>query len=456
MHIKIKKGLDIPIQGKPEGNIQEFPKKPTLISLNLDPFEDVRLKLLKKAGEKVLIGEPICEDKEKVGRFFVSPASGTIRDVRRGSKRRITDVIIELDNNETYYEYPKNVNLKNKEELIQFLLNTGSFTHIKQRPFGHLANPRATPRSIFIKALESAPFVPPAEFQVMGHEEEFQIGLTALSQLTSGNVHLIYSNESTFKPFIDAKDVVKHTAEGPHPIANHSLHIHSIDPITSTDDVIWTLNARDVVSIGYALLRGKYFIEKVISIAGPGIVEGRTGYFRVREGFPIANLAENRLPKFSQRLISGDPLMGHQVGMDDFLGFNDYVFCVIPENKKREFLHFFRLGSNKYTFTKAYASGHVSNENASYSFTTNQHGEPRAFIEPRLYDKVMPLNISTMLLVKSLMAKDFDLAEELGLLEVDPEDFALPTFVCPSKIEMTEIVKHGLQSYAVEVLGETH
>lgn len=453
MHIKIKKGLDIPIQGKPLGKIQEFSKKPTLISLNLFPFEDLRLKLLKKAGEKVLIGEPLCEDKETPGRYFVSPAAGLIKDIRRGVKRRIVDIVIELDDHEEYFEYSKNAHLGNKEDLIQELLKRGCFTKIKQRPFGILANPNLIPRSIFVKAIESAPFTPLPEDQILSYEEEFQIGLTVLSQLTSGNVHLIYSSDSTYKPFIDAKNVVKHTAEGPHPIGTHSVHIHFIDPIQSPEDVVWTLDARDVASIGYVLSKGRYMIDKVISIAGPGVIEGRTGFFKVREGFPIALLAENRLPKFSQRLISGDPLMGHQVSINDFLGFNDSVFCVIPENNKREFLHFFRLGSQKYTSTKAYASGHFNNENNPYFFTTNQHGEERAFIEPRLYDKVMPLNISTMLLIKSIIAGDFDLAEELGLLEIDPEDFALPTFVCPSKIEMTEIVKDGLKAYAAEVLG---
>lgn len=146
------------------------------------------------------------------------------------------------------------------------------------------------------------------------------------------------------------------------------------------------------------------------------------------------------------------PFDGKKVTPEDFLGFGDTVFTVIPENTEREFLHFMGLGYDKYSFSKAYLSGHLDNKKREYSFTTNQHGEHRPFIDSTLYDKVMPLNVPTMLLVKAVMAEDFEVAETLGLLEVDSEDFALPTFVCPSKMEMTEIIKTGLKQYAKEVL----
>lgn len=152
------------------------------------------------------------------------------------------------------------------------------------------------------------------------------------------------------------------------------------------------------------------------------------------------------------RLVSGDPLSGRHVETEDYLGYFDYVFCVIPENTKREFLHFFRLGWDKYTFSKAYLSGHLDNSEKEYPFTTNQHGEHRPFIDNSLYDKVMPLNVSTIHLVKAVMAEDYDLAESLGLLEVDSEDFALPAFVDQSKIDMPDIIKNGLRRHAADVL----
>lgn len=461
MHIKITKGLDLLIKGKPEGVVQELVfsgqtlenSHPKEIALNLWPFDNLRLKLLKKVGERVKIGEPLCEDKGCPGRMFVAPAAGIIKEVRRGHKRAIRDIIIEVDEKEEYLEHPPvDIATVTRHELTEKLMERGFFTTIRQRPFSILAMPYKPPRSIFVKAVESAPFVPPAELQVDGHEKDFQLGLSALQKLTNGFVHLVYREGSTCKAFTEAINVEKHTVEGPHPVSNASLHIERIDPIESAEDIVWTLNAHDVVSLGKLLSEGRYYTERVISIAGPGLVEGRSGYFRVREGYPIAALASGRVPRGMQRLISGDPLNGHKVEIGDFLGFYDYVFCVIPENTEREFMHFFKLGRKKYSFSRAYASGHSKKGDTEYEFTTNQHGEHRPFIDGSLYEKVMPLNISTIHLVKSVMAEDYELADELGFLSVDPEDFALPAFVCISKIEMPEIIRQGLLAHAQEMV----
>ena len=459
-HIAITKGLTIPLTGEPSGSLKTLetprisPSSPLLIGLDLSSFDELKFKVLVRLEERVKIGQPLVEDKDTPGRYFVSPAGGIIREIRRGLKRRLLTLVIEVDSQEEEVETHSPIQLStiSKEELIEKLKEGGIFSHIRQRPFNFLANPTKTPRSIFVKAIESSPFTPPAELQVTGYEKEFQIGLTALKKLTPGPVHLIYRKGTTSPAFLNAQDVQRHTAEGPHPIGNLSLHIEQLDPIRSPEDVVWTLTAHDVVALGSFILHGRYFTYRVISIAGPGILEGKTGFFKTREGIPISSLIAGRLKKVSVRLISGDPLMGHQVESEDFLGFNDTVFCAIPENTRREFLHFFRLGLNKYTSSGAYLSGHLNSEEREYNFTTNQHGEHRPFIDSTLYDDVMPLNVSTVHLVKAVMAEDYDLAAELGLLEVDEEDFALPTFVCPSKMEMTDIIKKGLRRYAADVL----
>lgn len=461
VHIKITKGLNIPIKGEPGGS----PKlliaggeasplaSPQHIGLDLTSFEELKFRVLVRVDDKVKIGQPLVEDKDSPGRFFVSPAGGIVREIRRGLKRRLLDIVIEVANQEEVEQHasiqPQHVS---RSELVEDLKKGGLFAHIRQRPFNFLANPNKTPRSIFVKALESAPFTPSAELQVAGYEKEFQTGLDALAKLTDGSIHLVYRQETNLKAFLEAKGVQKHTAEGPHPVANVSLHIERIDPIRSSEDVIWTVDARAVVAIGYFLQHGKYFVPRIVSIAGPGIVEGRTGYFKIREGYPISSLLAGRLKKGPMRLISGNPLTGHQVESEDFLGYDDTVFCAIPENTTREFLHFFRLGAEKYTFSGAYLSGHLDHTQQKYDFTTSQHGEHRPFIDSTLYDDVMPLNIPTMPLMKAVLAEDFDLAVQLGLLEVDSEDFALSSFVCPSKIEMPAIIKKGLHLYATDVL----
>jgi len=461
MHIKISKGLDIPIKGKPQGPISPLvpsgsagEAESTLIALNLKTFEGTKFKVLCTVGEIVKIGQPLAEDKSTEGRFFCSPAGGKIKEIRRGLQRALQYIVIEPDKKEEYFSFPVvDVANASKEQIIEAMMKGGVFSQIRSRPFNILADPQKTPRSIFVKGIESAPLLPPAEMQVEGHEKEFQAGLDALAKLTSGKVHLVYSSKTHFRPFLEAKNVSHHTAEGPHPIANQSLHIQNISPIHSADDAIWTLNAHDVVCIGYLLTKGQRFIERVVSIAGPGVLPERIGFFKTREGVSVATLMSGRISrKKSVRMVSGDPLIGKKVEMDDFLGFSHFAFCIIPESQHREFLHFFRLGTDKYTFSRAYLTGHLNNAEREYDFTTNQHGEHRPFIDASLYNKVMPLPISTMHLVKAVLAEDYELAEKLGLLSVDSEDFALPTFVCPSKMEMTEIMKDGLKHYAHDVL----
>lgn len=460
--IKINKGLDIPLEGKPEGHVKALVPggevspllTPECLSLNLKSFQDLKFKLLVKPDEVVKLGQPLVEDKSTPGRMFVSPAAGFIKEIRRGYKRSLLDIIVSVSTSEEQHEYsrmpPENTT---REALIERMKEAGLFAHIFVRPFNRLANPHKPPRSIFVKAIESAPYVPPAEMQVKGHEKEFQTGLLALSKLTDGPVHLVYRNGSQFKAFTEAQSVDHHQAEGPHPIGNSSVHIQALDPIKKPDDIVWTIHARHVVALGYLLEHGRHHVERVISLAGPGILPGRTGYFKSRDGFPISPLLAGRIHKGPQRFISGDPLTGHKVEEEDFLGFEDLVFCVIPENYSREFLHFFRLGLEKYSFSKTYLSGHLNNAHREYYFTTNQHGEERAFIDSTLYDEVQPLAVPTMLLVKAVMAEDYELAESLGLLEVVGEDFALPSFVDPSKKEMIEIISQGLKRYSSEVLS---
>lgn len=461
VHIKIKEGLNIPIEGEPEGRAGELIPNGEVspltaahrIALNLASFDELKFKLLVREGESVKLGQPLVEDKETPGRFFVSPAGGVVREIRRGAKRRLLDIILEISGKEEIERHPSvRPHDISRQELIERLKLGGLFTHIRQRPFNFLANPGKIPGSIFVKALESAPLTPPSELQVEGFEREFQMGLDALAKLTDGSVHLVYRQGTPCKAFYEAKGVEHHTAEGPHPIANPSVHIARLDPVRSAEQVIWTVDAHAVVAIGYLLMHGEYFVSRVVSIAGPGIIEGKRGYFRVREGYPVSALIAGRVKKGIVRLISGNPLTGHQVEAEDYLGYDDTVFCVIPENTRREFLHFFRLGTDKYTFSKTYLSGHLDNSQREYAFTTNQHGEHRPFIDSTLYDEVMPLDVPTMQLVKAIMAEDYDLAVELGLLEVDSEDFALPAFVCPSKIEMIDIVRRGLRRHAADVL----
>ncbi len=450
MEITTRKGLDIPFAALPHGPLKLL-KPSARLALDLSPFAEVRLRLLVQLGDAVSLGQPLAENKSAPGHFFVSPASGKVVEIRRGDKRRLTAIVIERDEEERELKLdPLDPKGATPSAILERLLQGGAFSHIRMRPFDILARPDQLPRAIFVAAIDSRPFAVPQEMQLAGYEAAFQVGLDTLSRLTKGAVHLVYRKGTTLQALTRASGVEKHEATGPHPIGNVSLHIHEIDPIKNAEDRVWTLSLLGVIAIGRKMMEGREHVERVISIAGDGILEGARGYVKARAGQSIQSLSQGRLAAGPLYLISGDPLTGKRVDAKDFLGYYDSCFSAIPINQWRERLHFLSVGFDKYSATRAYLSGHRKSPRKGVRFTANQHGEERAFIDSSVYDKVMPMNIPTMHFVRALLTEDYDLAERLGLFEVSPEDFALATFICPSKIEMVEIVERALRRAAHE------
>lgn len=448
MKIVIKKGLDIPILGRPEGKISPLPP-PSLVSLNLAPFSEIGFKLLVKEGAQVKIGQPLAENKAVPGQMYVSPACGTVSEIRRGQKRQLLDIVIAVAQKEEYEEHgPLSLRETSKEQILQRLLQGGIFPHIRMRPFDLVATPRLLPKHIFVSALTSVPLAPPAEMHVEGEEESFQAGLDALAKLTEGRVHLVFRDKTACRAFSDARGALKHTVVGPHPAGNPSLHIHRVHPIKNAQEIIWTLSAPDVVTLGKMVSQGRYYTKRIVAVAGSGVQEGKRGFFAARAGLPLSSFASFLISETPLQLISGDPLSGSSAKEEDFLGFYHNCFSAIPQNTERKWMPFMRLSSKNFSSFRTYFSLPFR---MGYSFTTNQHGEGRPFIDGSVYQKAMALRIPVMELTRAVLAENFELAETLGLLEVAPEDFALPAFICPSKIDFMEIIRRGLRQYAHEL-----
>ncbi|MCP5470327.1 MAG: Na(+)-translocating NADH-quinone reductase subunit A [Chlamydiales bacterium] len=439
MKIRIKRGLDVPFAGEPKGAPTPL-TKPKQVALNLDPFDTVRFKLHVKLGDKVKIGQPLAENKAVPGQMFLSPAGGVIKEFRRGLKRRLLDIVIDVAENEEEMVHERPVD--SKEALLDFFLRAGIFPHIRLRPFDLIADPKHLPEAIFVRAVESRPFVPSAKLQLEGKESYFQKGLEVLGKIAP--VHVVYKEGA---PFAKAQGVEHHHIEGPHPAGNSSVHIHHIMPILKASHYRWCVDVQGVITIGKMMLEGTYYVERILSLGGNGVEN--PSFYRGRMGIPIKMLLKEQTKEQLLAFISGDPLTGTKVDPEEFLGFFHTTVSVLPVNVKREMFHFWRLGLKKYTATRTYWSGFFKKK--SYPFTTNQHGEERAFIDGKIYDKVMPMRIPTMQLVKALLAQDYELADILGVFEVAPEDFILPTFICPSKIEMVDMVKQGLHLYSKEL-----
>lgn len=454
MHINIREGIDIPMLAKARQNLETLFSIST-IGVNIEELEGRSpLKLLVKEGDKVAAGDPLLEDKDDSQLKIVAPWSGTIEAVIRGERRALKSIIIKADSvcRYTYFEKVKPGTLS-QEKLIEEMSVRGLFAHIHERPYNRRASGQYRPQAIFIKAMETAPYCQGFDKWIEENIAAFDAGLGFLKQLTTGPVHLVHKPDCS-PCLAQASERVNgindHTFDGPHPSANPSVHIHHISPIESNQDLIWTLTANDLIVLGKCLTEGKYSPEKIIAIAGEAVLENRRVLLKLPFGACLADILENRVAVEDSRIISGDPLMGQETKLDGHMSYSHTCVCVLKNDKKRQMLHFMRPGFNKYTATKAYISSHLPKK--LFGFTTSLHGEERAFIDGEIYQKVLPMQVPVMHLIKAILADNLNEAEKLGLLEIDSEDMALCTFIDPCKIEMVDIVKRALKKAALESL----
>ena len=439
-HIKVKKGLNIPIAGQPESQ-KIVPIPLGQFAYDLRPYERLHVRICVDEGQEVEKGQVLASEPTSPGRVFVAPIASKVVAIHRGAKRHPLEIILE-PLSPTPPADPQPILLQeDRAALVHHLLQAGLLPFLRFRPFNRIANPGFLPTSIFVKAVETAPLVPQAEMQIQGREQAFQTGLMVLQRLTQGKVHVVVSAGSPIASLCEGIPCSVHTVEGPHPAANPSLHIQKIAPIRSSKDLIWTATALDTIRLGQYCLSGELWVDQVIAVAGPGIQPAMARYVRAFPGVNVSTLIGNTLIEKPIRLISGDPLTGTEVAASEFLRYGHTTLTALPEPSvaDSEFLYFMRLSSNDYTATNAYLIPHEE----KYPLTTNQHGELRPFIDGSVYDKVMPFNVLPMLLSKALLADDLDKAVAYGLLDIVPEDFALADFLCPSKISMMQIVKEG-------------
>ncbi|OVE73372.1 NADH:ubiquinone reductase (Na(+)-transporting) subunit A, partial [bacterium B17] len=329
-----------------------------------------------------------------------------------------------------------------RQEIINQLLGTGYLAFIRQRPFSIIPEVDKLPKSIFVNAMNTAPFLADANVVVDADKEAFQAGLDVMTRLTDGKVHLCVGADAG-EALKSAKNVELHSFSGPHPAGNTSVHIEKIDAI-SPHDIVWTIMAVDLVLVGRLFLDGTLPTEKIIALGGSGIkLEGRKHY-RVKVGGSYSELVKQNANEGEQRAVSGGVLSGTKVALDACTHFYQSSLTVVPEGRERYFLGWMEPGFNQYSFMRTCVSTFL-NKQRKWNLTTNRKGGLRAMVLTGHYDKVMPMNIMVDYLVRAVLAGDTDEAISLGILETDPEDFALCDFICPCKLEVQEIIRKGLK-----------
>ncbi len=477
--ITIRKGLDLPIGGKAELRLTDA-RSITTYAVKPTDFVGLTSRLLVEEGAIVNAGDTLFCDKNDERIRFTSPVSGQVKAIVRGEKRKLMEVVVEADFKSAGSDGKSLPIPMDADEIKAAMLQCGLWAMLRQRPFGTVANPDDKPKAIFVSAFSSAPLAPDYDFVMQGKEEALKKGIEALTHLTDGMVHVCFrsgqklANLDCFVPRNDAKRRLEfHHLKGPHPAGNISTQIAHIDPINK-GEVVWTMNIQDVAVLGELVSTGVYRPEKVIAVAGPNIKNAH--YYRVKAGACLAEITKSQLlnndyPKMDtdnvekeNRIISGDVLSGTQSAADGFLGAYDDLVSILPEGDYYDFMGWLMPGFRKFSFSRTFLSGFMPKSTFKpfgitlprfenlWKFDTNTHGDERPLVFTGNFERVFPFSIYPTQLIKACIIGDIELMENLGIYEVEPEDFALCEFIDTSKTDIQAIIREALEKLRKEAV----
>lgn len=447
--IKIKKGLNIKMNGQAEKIYVKAPRAKTY-AIKPHDWHGLTPKIIPKLCEPVKVGTPIFYDKYNPDIKFTSPVSGILLSINRGHRRRIIEVIIEDDGKDTPESFLTGAPASlTREQIVENLLNSGLWPMIRRRPYTIVARPNEVPKAIFISAFATGPLAPDFDFLLKDLEDDFQWGVNALNQLTEGKVHLnLDGRYPSVRTLADIKDVEISRFKGPHPSGNVGIQIHKLDPINK-GEIVWVVQPQDVVAIGRLFKTGKYDPSVVLALTGPRVKKPQ--YYKTLRGTEVSTLLENQLEEGESRVISGSVLGGRKIDASEgHVGFFDSQITVIPEGNYHELFGWVLPGFKKLSVSRSFASTWLT-PNKKFDLDTNYHGGERAFVMTGQYEKVLPMDIYPVPLLKAILVNDIDKMEQLGIYELDEDDLALCEFVCTSKTPVTKILRDGLRSLRREM-----
>ena len=445
--IRLKKGFTINLAGKAAPKIAETEPAET-VSIKPSDFHGLYIpKVVVKEGDSVKAGTPLFHDKRLERVQFTSPVSGEVVEVRRGEKRTLLEIKILADKKSDYESFRKytvsEIANLSADSIKSQLLQAGVWLNLIQRPFGTIADPAMTPKAIHISAFDTHPLAPDYSILFKGQDQFFQIGVDILKKLTTGVINLnTHTTSEISTVFSQVTGVEVNKFSGPHPAGCVGVQIHHIDPI-SKGDLVWTINPFGVIQIGRLFLNGVYDASKIVAVVGSEVKHPQ--YYKTVTGASIKKLVANNLTTENVRFISGNPLTGTNIGNEGHLGFYDLQLTVLPEGNHHEFIGWIMPGANKLSIHRAWGLFSFLKPNKEFKLDTNTHGEPRAFVQTGVFEKVVPMDILPTHLIKSVLAEDIDEMEALGIYEVIEEDLALCEFVDVSKHNVQEILRDGLE-----------
>ena len=443
--VSLKQGHDIKLVGgaDTEHTIVNTAKHYAIKPTNFRGMAPIP-KISSVVGDHVKAGDALMFDKSNPEVIYAAPVSGEVIEIKRGAKRAITEVIIKADSEVTFKENTvPNLENASREDIVKFMLETGGWAHLNQRPFDVVPSHEIVPKNIFVSTFATAPNAPDLNAVVEGNDGAFQKGLDALAKLTDGQVFIGLDGRrehSSHVAFSGATGVVSNYFAGKHPSGNVGIQIHHTAPI-NTGDVVWTLKVQDVIILGRLFMTGAYDTRTRIALTG---AEVNNGYVETYLGASVQELIGANLKSDHVRIISGDVLTGDIIAVDGYLDQKTSQVTVLEEGDKHELFGWLLPLKPRPSVSPTFPTYIMPNH--KFDVDTNTHGEKRAFVQTGAYEKMLPMEIFPQHLMKAILANDFENMEGLGILELSEEDLALCEFICPSKSPLQSILRDGLDS----------
>lgn len=436
--IKIKKGLDLPIQGAPKQEIQDGPAISRVAVLG-EEYIGMRPTMFVQVDDTVKKGQVLFEDKKNPGVKFTAPASGKVVEINRGAKRVLQSVVIQIEGDEqiTFDKFEAGqLAAIEREKVEQILVDSGLWTALRTRPYSKIPALGSTPSSIFVNAMDTNPLAADPAIIIAEKSQDFANGLQVLSRLTEGKVHVARAAGAS----VETGSAETHEFAGPHPAGLVGTHIHYIDPV-GANKTVWHIGYQDVIAFGQLFTTGEIPTQRVVALGGPAAKNPRL--LRTLVGANIEELTKGELADGEIRVVSGSVLLGtHATGVHAYLGRYHNQVSALAEGREKELFGWLTPGSDKHSVTRAYF-GHFSPKRL-FNMTTTTNGSDRSMVPIGNYERIMPLDILPTLLLRDMISGDTDGAQTLGCLELDEEDLALCTYVCPGKYNYGPILRDCL------------
>ncbi|HBL5409831.1 TPA: Na(+)-translocating NADH-quinone reductase subunit A [Enterobacter hormaechei] len=438
---RIRKGLDLPISGVPEQHVTTGASIHHVAIVG-DDYVGMRPAMLVQEGDRVIKGQALFEDKKNPGVMFTAPASGTVVAIHRGERRVLQSVVIQIEGDEkrefARFDAADLATLSHDAVQTQ-LLESGLWTALRTRPYSKTPVPGTVPAAIFVTAIDTNPLSADPQPLILAERKAFDAGLTVLTRLTPGKVHVCQASGGKLGGHPKGQVAFNEFA-GPHPAGLVGTHIHFLEPVSLTKQV-WHLNYQDVIAIGKLFTTGELCAERIIAIGGPQATQPRL--VRTLLGADLTALLAGETKEGENRIISGSVLSGrHATGPMAWLGRFHLQVSVVLEGREKELFGWVLPGAEKYSVTRT-TLGHFLRRKL-FNFSTSTNGGERAMVPIGNYERVMPLDILPTVLLRDLLAGDTDGAQALGCLELDEEDLALCTYVCPGKYEYGPVLREVL------------